>query len=202
MLFFISFSMLSLFFYWKSSQLNLFSQHASLNQEEKDSPPSLKFSQQALERLCNETNEIVLAVRNHVLSNETEALNWKQTGPFHLLTCEQMIRALPISLLTNTNVNVNDTTESTTIERNGNAHIDDTQIWELENSISLQRLARKLLKLETKQDDETQTHPLTIVVAGGSVSTGLSDRNEKYKDFFNVAYARKLEQLMQHNCPN
>ena len=56
----------------------------------------------------------------------------------------------------------------------------------------LQRLARKLLKLDTKQDDQKQTRPLTIVVIGGSVSTGLSDRIN-YKDFFNVAYARKIE---------
>jgi|SaaInl74LU_5_DNA_1037368.scaffolds.fasta_scaffold07921_3 hypothetical protein len=56
----------------------------------------LAVSKHAVERLCNETNKIVNVVRDHALLNETEALLWHQRGPFKLLTCDELIRSLPI----------------------------------------------------------------------------------------------------------
>ena len=50
---------------------------------------SLAFGHHEMEFLCNQTNDIVTAVRNRALFNEKEALLWKQSGPFSLLTCEQ-----------------------------------------------------------------------------------------------------------------
>ena len=141
---------------------------------------SLAVDKHDVEILCDRTNQIVNEVRDRALLNETEASFWKdwlQLVPFHLLTCEQMIRSLPT--LPNS--------------------IDETK-FELQNLISLQRLSEKLMKLE--QDAASSPDPLSIVVIGGSMSTGFVDTSSLNNDVYNVAFPRKLEQFMTHYWPD
>lgn len=141
---------------------------------------SFSISSSEMDFFCNRTNEIVTAVRNRaLLMDETEALTWNQSTPFHLLTCEQLIRSLPTfhpSPLTTRNITENSTAAA-------------TSLLELSNIKSIQRLAEKLSKPS-----------LTVVVIGGSMSTGWRDFSSN-SDVRNVAYAKKLERFLQYQWP-
>ena len=160
---------------------------------------SLAVSKHAVERLCNETNKIVNVVRDHALLNETEALLWHQRGPFKLLTCDELIRSLPIlknssssdDYLSGRNNNI-----TGVLSEYVTASDDDNDSkFELQNLISLQRLAKKLIKLEHHNQQ------LTIVVIGGSMTTGWVDGSEFNNNTYNLAFPRKLEQFMKQQWP-
>lgn len=151
---------------------------------------SLAFGHHEMEFLCNQTNDIVTAVRNRALFNEKEALLWKQSGPFSLLTCEQLIRSLPTTSMKNGR---NATNDGTTSSFGGD------RLFELANLISLQRLAEKLSKLEEHPPHSQPS--LTIAVIGGSMSTGWVDVSKLNNDTYNLAFPKKLEQFLQHKWP-
>jgi hypothetical protein len=158
---------------------------------------SLIVGKHEVELLCNKTNEIVNAVRNNALLNETEALLWNQRGPFHILTCEQLIRSLP-TLRDGSNDDTNTTGRdiNAVTSENGTAN-DSISEFELQNLISLKRLAKKLMKLE----QQSNRHYLTVVVIGGSMTTGYVDVSKLNNDTYNLAFPRKLEQFMQQQWP-
>jgi hypothetical protein len=141
--------------------------------------------------LCNKTNEVAIAVRNHALLDEEEALNWKQSGPFHSLTCEQLIRSLPT--LRNSNNDMWGRSLTGVTSGINVTAIGDGSEFELQNLISLQRLAAKLIKLEQ------HSHNLTVVVMGGSMTTGFVDGSRTGTR--DLAFPRKLEQFMRHQWP-
>uniref|UniRef100_A0A7S2A3S8 SGNH hydrolase-type esterase domain-containing protein n=1 Tax=Ditylum brightwellii TaxID=49249 RepID=A0A7S2A3S8_9STRA len=155
---------------------------------------SLVVGKHEAELLCNKTNETVNAVRNQALLNETEALFWNQIGPLNFLTCEQLIRSLP-TLRNRSNDTSGTNINGATIENMLTAR--DGSKFELQNLISLQRLAVKLTKLE-----EHSHHHLTVVVIGGSMTTGWVDLDKRNNENpYNIAFPRKLEQFMQQQWP-
>lgn len=169
--------------------------HSKAGTQEKDL--SLIVSKHEVELLCNKTNEIVNAVRNNALLNETEALLWNQRGPFYLLTCEQLIRSLPT--LRNGSNDTNTTTGrniNAVTSENGTSS-DSIGEFELQNLISLKRLAEKLMKLEQRSNRQY----LTVVVIGGSMTTGWVDVSKLNNDTYNLAFPRKLEQFMRQQWP-
>jgi hypothetical protein len=153
---------------------------------------SLVVSKQDVNRLCNKTNDVV---KSHaLLFNGTEALLGTQTGPFHVLTCEQLIRSLPI--LRNSSNDISG--RYTTVSNGGitsSTGIGDGSDFELQNLISLQRLAAKLSKLERRSDY------LTVVVIGGSMTEGRVDGKKRKPANRDIAFPRKLEQFMRHQWP-
>lgn len=166
--------------YYKE-MISFHSSKADDGTQEKDF--SLIVGKHEVELLCNKTNEIVNAVRNNALLNETEALLWNQRGPFYLLTCEQLIRSLPT-------LSWNGSNETNTAS-------DSISEFELQNLISLKRLAAKLMKLEQRSN----RHYLTVVVIGGSMSTGWVDGSKLNNNTYNLAFPRKLEQFMRQQWP-
>ena len=154
---------------------------------------SLVISKYDAKLWCNKTNEIVKAVRNHALLNGTEALLWNQRGPFHLLTCEQLLQSLP-TLRNNRYVDISGRNITDIMTENVTAS--DGRKFELQNLISLQRLAEKLTKLE-----QPHSHHLTVVVIGGSMTTGLVDGSNINNNTYNLAFPRKLEQFMRQQWP-
>ena len=149
---------------------------------------SLQVSKYQIERFCENTNKIVNAVRKEALSDATEALLWKQRGPFSTLSCEQLVASMPtVGGRSNRGILSGNTTNKLDNESN---------TFELQNIISLQRLAKKLKKLENEGDD------LIVVAIGGSVTTGMVDADRHKGSTFNLAFPRKLEQYMQYQWPN
>ena len=155
---------------------------------------SLVIGKHDAKLLCNKTNEIVNAVRNHALLNRTEALLWNQRGPFNLLTCEQLIRSLPT--LRNISNVISGRNNITKVMSENNGTASDGSEFELQNLIGLQRLAAKLIRLE-----QPRSHHLTIVVIGGSMTTGWVDASNFNNDTRNLAFPRKLEQYMRQQWP-
>jgi len=182
-----------------------------------------------LDKLCNSTNEIVQITHAESIQQEhsqEESLYWKQSLPFFLLTCQELTRSLHTTSTTTT-ATANRTANRTATNRtSAAADVEDVTATnsssllghELDNNLSFQRLAAKLLhsKLTTTLDKDsfpppintqtgTRTHtaPLKIIVIGGSMSTGFVDiaRNDDL-DTRKIAWPRKLEQFMHQKWGN
>lgn len=129
--------------------------------------------------ICNETNTILEKVYIEAMLNASEAPFWQQTSghPFRYLTCNQLKSAIPIMNTSNATG-----TESPTY-------------YELDSKLSLQRLAKKLKKLEGGNSD-----PLRIVVIGGSMTTGFRDfgASDRNQNIFQVSWVNKLKHLLSY----
>lgn len=182
---------------------------------------SLEFNYHEISLLCNQTNDIVTTVRQRaLLSDEREASRWDPNATFQLLTCDQLIQSLPLKLLKHGTTNNNNTVERHDVTASNifssSLVGDDTSTnisFELMNLISLQRLAEKLNKPS-----------ITVVVIGGSVTTGVRDdldetdddddtddevddddeNDDDYYDYdtYNIAYPKKLEDFLQYLLPH
>ena len=197
---------------------------------------SLELNYQEMSLLCNQTNDIITSVRNRALlsKNEREVSRWDPNATFQLLTCDQLMRSLPLTMLKrgmsttkhssssgiggrfHPNIERYDITVSNTSSSSFYDH--DNISFEIRNLISLQRLAEKLSKPS-----------FTIVVIGGSVTTGVRDFPEDdddddnddkveedgdddddyydddgyyYDDTFNIAFPKKLEDFLQYQWKN
>ena len=151
----------------------------------------MEIHEQVVKLLCNETNDIVEKVKYRALQNATDAIAWKQSGPFLSLNCDQLTQSLPTTRYNNNEKITNNT-----------ASVDVAEIKiELDHNLAMQRLSEKLsnlqLKLEHEKSTVTSDPSLKIVVIGGSMTTGFVNYSTvRNADVANVAWPRKLEHFM------
>jgi len=110
------------------------------------------------------------------------------------LTCDELIRSLPILKNSSSSDDYLSGRNNTGVlsEYVTASDDDNDSKFELQNLISTQRLAKKLIKLEQHNQEQ-----LTIAVIGGSMTTGWVDGSEFNNNTYNLAFPRKLEQFMK-----